>query len=184
MKTYIIHMSTAIERTELVKAVVDLTGAEIFEAIHIKGNGVAGCLASHMTIFKSLAPDEDVLVFEDDCEIVDPTFTLFIENNKHLYDIIYIGTNRTFDTPEGISSWGTHAMWISANAIRVILNHTPVRREIDNIWNEIEHKYKLAVWRPAHPYQYVIQKEGLLSSITGKPRKSISFPSNQTAPPE
>ena len=166
-------MSSATERDELVKALVNITGAEIFEAVYIKEDGVAGCLASHTNIYKSLDPEEDVLVFEDDCEIIDPSFMQFIEKNKHAYDIMYIGTNKTFNTTKGVSSWGTHAMWISPKAIQLLFQHKPTARGLDNIWVEVEHAYNLNVWRPPHPHTYVIQKLGLISYINGKPRVSF-----------
>lgn len=170
MKTYVIHMISAVERDELVNTIVNVTGATLFDAICIQGDGIAGCMASHTHIYKSLGPEEDVLVFEDDCEIIDPSFMYFIEHNKHAYDIIYIGTNHTFYTPSGIGSWGTHAMWISPKAIRNFLQHTATSRGVDNIWVDVEHIYKLNVWRPPHPYTYVIQKRGLISYVNGTPR--------------
>ena len=165
-------MSSAKEREGLVKKIVELFNSTIYEAILIKGNGVAGCLASHIDIYKKIPEGDDLLIFEDDCEIIDDSFKYIIKQNKQKYDIIYIGTYETFldinDTAYG--SWGTHAMWISSKAIRHFLNYNDNQNPVDHIWNEIERIYKLRVWRPYIKDKYVKQKIGLISYITNTPR--------------
>ena len=170
MITKIIHMSSAIERNGLVHELVKLTGGEVFEAIVVPGNGVAGCLQSHTEIYKQVPDGHDLLVFEDDCIIKDRSYVDFINRNKSVFDIIYLGVNciNAFDeTGKPLSSWGTHSMWISNKAIKIFLNHIPIVRELDNIWCEIEQFHKLKVLRPNPIDKYTIQKEGLKSYITG-----------------
>ena len=108
------------------------------------------------------------MLFEDDCEILDPSFVDFVNNNKHNYDLMYIGTNRNLVKDSVIvGSWGTHAMWISARAIDCFLIHERKQKAIDNIWNDVEQQFKLKVYRPDPPNKYVVQKLGLKSLITG-----------------
>jgi hypothetical protein len=172
-KSYIIHISTATERAEIVKSIVDLTGAEVFEGIIIPGNGHKGCTMSHLTIYKQVPEDNDLLIFEDDCEILDPSFVTYIEEKKKQYDVVFIGINsRDFDINKRECSYGTHAMWISRKALDIFIEHFPKTNTeaIDHIWNEIEHIYNLKYFRPKEPYQFVRQKPGLLSYINGKAR--------------
>jgi glycosyltransferase involved in cell wall biosynthesis len=170
--SYIIHMSSAKEREGLVNKIVGLFGSTIYEAIVIKGNGVAGCLASHTNIYKLIPEGDDLLIFEDDCEIIDDSFKDIIKKKKHKYDIMYIGVNNSYADIGGPSygSWGTHAMWISTNAIQLFLNYNDNQNPVDHIWNEIERIYKLRVWRPYIKDKYVKQKTGLVSYITNTPR--------------
>jgi hypothetical protein len=173
MKTYLIHMSTAIEREELVKSIVDLTSAEIFEGIIVPGDGNRGCTLSHYYIYKQIPKDEDLLIFEDDCEIIDPSFITYIEEKKKCYDVVFIGVNSLgVDIKQRVLSYGTHAMWISRKALNAFIEYFPKAKAkaIDGIWNELEHVYKLKYFRPKDINRFVKQKEGLISYITGKPR--------------
>jgi hypothetical protein len=164
-------MSSATERDGLVKSIVDLTNAEIFEAI-VMDNRVAGCIASHTEIYKRVPEGEDLMVFEDDCEIFDASFPQVVAENKHKYDLMYIGVNMNTTSGSKITgSYGTHAMWISPKAIKIFLKHKHRNVPFDHIWNDIEKEYKLSVWRPSNIHQYVKQKSGLVSYITGGIRK-------------
>lgn len=166
-------MSTATEREELVKSIVDLTSAEIFEGVIVPGDGKRGCALSHYQIYKQIPEDEDLLIFEDDCEILDPSFVSYIEGKKALYDVIFIGVNSLgVDINKRVCSYGTHAMWISRKALNTFIQHFPKAKAkaVDNIWNELEHIYKLKYFRPKDNNRFVKQKEGLISYITGKPR--------------
>jgi hypothetical protein len=86
-------MSSATDREHLVKSIVDLTGVTTFEAIVVPDDGRLGCNMSHREIYKQIPMGEDLLIFEDDCEIIDPTFIHYITSNKSTHDIIYIGVN-------------------------------------------------------------------------------------------
>lgn len=176
-------MSTATERASLVQAIVDLTGAEVFEAVVLPENPGLGCATSHRTVYESVLREETavaavaavaeekaggLLLFEDDCRIVDPSFLALIEEKKTAYDLIYIGVNSTFrNYQRRLCSYGTHAMWISQKALRAFLAHPSAKKPVDHQWNEVEHAAKLKVWRPADPHKYVRQQPGLVSYITG-----------------
>jgi glycosyltransferase involved in cell wall biosynthesis len=170
--SYIIHMSSATEREGLVKKIVELFNSTIYEAIVINGNGIAGCRASHIDIYTKIPIGDDLLIFEDDCEIIDDSFIRFLNKNKHLYDIMYIGVNYLSTDIGGPTqgSWGTHAMWISSKAIQIFLNYNDNQKPVDHIWNDIERIYNLRVWRPYIKDKYVKQKTGLISYITNIPR--------------
>jgi hypothetical protein len=174
MKRVIIHMSSATERASLVQALVDLTGAEVFEAVVVPENPVLGCATSHRTIYESVlrTPDEDLLLFEDDCMIVDPSFLALIEEKRIAYDLIYIGVNSRFlDHKRRLCSYGTHAMWISAKALRAFRAYPPSKKPIDHLWNDVAYAAKLKVWRPTDPHKYVRQQPDLVSYISGSIRR-------------
>jgi len=165
----IIHMNDSIERKDLVSSLIELTGATVFDAIKME-NGAEGCWASHTKIYKNQPENEDLLIFEDDCEIIDKSFMNYVEINKTMYDIIYIGVNRTFVKDDKMWSWGTHAMWINNKSLQLFLKFKNERNIVDHVWNEVAHKYDLKVLRPDPIDKYVRQKIGLKSYITGKMR--------------
>ena len=172
---YIIHISEATERADLVKKIVKLTGAKVFEAIVIEDDRVAGCKASHKEIMKMIPAGDGALIFEDDCKIIDPSFIDFIDIEKENYDLIYIGVNKLYFEKGSTrySSWGTHAMYIGPKAIDIFLKYPDNNIPLDHIWNNIEKTYNLKAWRPAKIYKYVKQQVGLKSYITGKLRKDF-----------
>uniref|UniRef100_A0A6C0DJI3 Glycosyl transferase family 25 domain-containing protein n=1 Tax=viral metagenome TaxID=1070528 RepID=A0A6C0DJI3_9ZZZZ len=176
MITKIIHMSSATERTHLVERIVKLTGAEIFEAIVVEGNGRSGCRQSHETIYKTIKEGESLLLFEDDCVINDESFLNFIEENKNDYDLIYLGVNHVFLDKDNKPnrSFGTHSMWVSYNALQIYLTHQTSITEVDNIWNQVEQKYNLKVLRAKPINKYTVQCQGLKSYITGRPRGKVN----------
>jgi GR25 family glycosyltransferase involved in LPS biosynthesis len=170
---FIIHNSSQTVRKPLVDKVVKLSGAKLFEAIMLE-NRVDGCRSSHTSVYKLVKPDEPVIVFEDDCEIVDNSFMKLVKEHSSTHDLIFFGTNRTYFEHNKVQIWGTHAMWISPYAKKCFLNHTPTRVELDRIWNEVIVKHDLRVWVPPKHDMYVRQKLGLISLITGKPRVDLS----------
>lgn len=184
-------MTNATEREPLVERIQQLTGATRFDAI--KGvpdpnapgvsAGQLGCRDSHYAVYRMVPLGEDLLIFEDDCEVIDPSF-MDLLSMKNQYDIMYFGLLKTFyvDTPikswgfrvntrKRINSWGCHAMWISPRALDIIRRHKAKTFHADHIWNEIENEYNLRVWRPTPVDRYVRQQAGLISYITGKARK-------------
>lgn len=166
MKSYIIHSSKLNERKKYVDAIQKVVPSQIFEAIMIPGNGGLGCKSSHEAVY-NMADSDGVLVFEDDCEIIDDSFMNFVNNNRANYDIIYIGTLPSV-LPFG--SWGTHAMWLSPKAIGAYFLFRSQCKEIDNIWNDVEKHCRLKVLRPSKPELYVRQAVGLKSQISGNIR--------------
>lgn len=170
--SYIIHMSSVKEREHLVNKIVEMFGSIVYEAIVINGDGAAGCRESHTDIYKKIPIGDDLLLFEDDCEIIDDSFKNIIKKNKNKYDIIYIGVTHKSTNSLNVTggpkngSWGTHAMWISSKAIQLFLNYKDNQNPVDHSWNEIERIYNLNVWRPYIKDKYVKQKNGLISLIT------------------
>ncbi len=171
---YIIHNSFQIERKPIVDKLKAITNAKVFEAIMLDDR-VDGCRQSHIAIYNLVEADQSVIVFEDDCEIIDELFMNLIKDHSSTHDIIFFGTNRTFTENNKVQVWGTHAMWISAHAKKCFFNHSPISKEIDNIWNEIIIKYDLKVWVPPKTDMFVRQKIGLISTITGRPRVNKSL---------
>jgi hypothetical protein len=163
MKTYILHSETCTERDYLVQDILRRTPAVVFPAVMLP-NGGEGCTTSHFRMYEQ--DSDDVLVFEDDCEILSDDF-LDPLCHREQYDLVYIGVNSIRPT----GSYGTHAMWISAHAKKCFLEHNgDKKRPIDHLWNEVEQQYKLRVWRPDPIDRYVQQKKGLRSLITGRLR--------------
>lgn len=163
-------MKCAVERSDIVKKLQELTGATIFEAIQDKKNG---CLKSHIKVYKMDA--DELCIYEDDCEIIDPSY-LNLLNDREKYDLMYFGFNTpcNFEGSGHMCSWGTHSMYISAHAKRCFLeyissNHTYCV-PIDHVWNRVEIKYKLRTYRPEKPDIYTRQRPGLVSYITGEVR--------------
>jgi len=172
---FIIHNSSQIVRRPLVDKLVQLTGAKVFEAIMLK-NRVDGCRQSHNSVYKLVEPHEPVIVFEDDCEVIDDSFMNLIKEHSSNYDIIFFGTVRTYIEHGKLQIWGTHAMWISPHAKECFLNYTTTTTpEVDHIWNEVIVKHDLKVWVPQKHDMYVRQKLGLISTITGTPREDLSI---------
>lgn len=168
-------MSSAKEREFLVKRIVELTGAEIFEAI-VKESGRDGCRLSHEAIYKGIPEGEDLLLFEDDCVVNDESFLDFVKNNKKKYDIIYIGVNHVHldENKKPYKSFGTHSMWISYKAIQAYFKYSTDCKEVDNIWCAVEHAYKLKVLRANPIDKYTTQHEGFISYITGQTRRKTT----------
>lgn len=168
----VIHMSSATERSGLVSDIIALTNARVFEAIVTPRNGHIGCTRSHRAIYREVPVGEDLLIFEDDCEIIDPSFMEYVETHKKDYDIIYIGILSRFTTlnenwiPSG--SYGTHAMWIGPTALKAFINTKTDIIQIDHIWSMIENRDKLRVLRAVPNDRYVRQKQGIPSYIRRK----------------
>lgn len=165
METYIIHNEQTTERKNLVAELQKKTGATIFPAI-MMSNRVEGCHASHKEIY--IQSKEDILIFEDDCEIVSENFLEPIIF-KDQYSLIYLGVNKNIS----FGSYGSHAMWISKFAKDCFIKHNqPITIGVDIAWNNVEQYYKLKTYRPDPVNKYVQQKKGLRSLITGRIRYS------------
>jgi GR25 family glycosyltransferase involved in LPS biosynthesis len=181
MKKYIIHLPESTERDFLVKDIIDKTGAEVFPAIKAN-NGAEGCFLSHLELYKK-DPDEPLVVFEDDCEIIDSNILDLVKQYGETHDIIYFGVIyvwvagsepkiiKNFVKSDILNSWGTHAMWISTKARRLFLEYYDNDKEIyklkpvDHVWNDVQNKYNLKVWRPSNIFQHCKQKIEFKSTI-------------------
>jgi hypothetical protein len=156
----------------MVQQLVQRANAQIWPAV-MMDDGREGCRRSHFGIYNSLAPDEDVLVFEDDCLIVADNFLAPLKH-CHDHDLVYIGVLCRCG-PTG--SWGTHAMWVSPYARGRMTEWAKQYTDpastppFDDMWNRVEHRFKLRVWRPVTDQMYVRQKPGLKSYISGSIRK-------------
>lgn len=104
MQTYVIHNPATTEREALVAELVRRAGATVYPAI-LQRPGWRGCLASHMAVYQHVPPAEDVLVFEDDCEILAPDF-LDPLKLKPDYDLIYLGMGVPAAPPLGLGNGG------------------------------------------------------------------------------
>jgi len=162
---YVIHMADAKERLPLVNKLQKVTGAKIFHALKLP-DGNDGCRESHIKLYRE-APPGPITVFEDDCEIVRPDLLELINQHKDVHDIIYLGVN---SVNKNGTSYGTHAMWISPKARDMFLKEGPQKSgtPIDKMWNNIIKKYGLRAYKPLKIHEYVRQKSGLRSYISGK----------------
>jgi len=181
MKKYIIHLAESTERESNVHDIIQITGAEIFPAIRAT-NGAEGCFLSHLELYKK-DPDESLVVFEDDCKILDLNILDLVNQYSESHDIIYFGVIyvwvagsepkiiKNFMKSENLNSWGTHAMWISAKARQAFLeyynNHENLHKvtPVDHVWNNVQNTYRLKAWRPSNIYQYCKQIAEYKSTI-------------------
>ena len=184
---YIIHNYEQVERKEIVEKLIEMTGAKVVEAVWSKENPVWGCRESHKKVAKIAKqeyPDSAYLVFEDDCEIVDPSFLKIILEHTDV-DILYFGINGfcVHQKPFPLQhSWGTHAMMMAPRARDMLLEKEEKYLKMDFplgdhpydqlicVMSECE---KLVVWKPDEETmtRWVRQKPGLKSSISGSVRE-------------
>lgn len=171
MKNYIIHLFRATERLEIVgKLQSVLKDVEIIDAVDDKETG---CFQSHLRTY--MLNEEELCIFEDDCEIVDEAF-LDLLDQRHKYDIMYFGYNSlcNFANTGKTMSWGTHSMYVSARAKKCFIDYCSRKKigatPIDWVWNWVEHHYNLRSYRPPEAEKYTRQKRGLVSYITNKVR--------------
>jgi len=175
MKAFVIHHSASTDRDDLVKTLVDATGAEIVEAVWFEDphKRKEGCAKSHIKVAQLADPNEPYLVFEDDCILADDWADVL--DGKEDYDIVYLGVNSNGGTP-----FGTHAMLIRPAAREAILEDT--ERLHDAVWDTWAYDHivhllakqrNLRVWTPpeeAQWFRWAMQKKGMISTITGAPR--------------
>lgn len=175
MKVFVLHLEEAVERLPLVQELQRKTGAIAVPGIYNRQDGRLGTRDSHLKAYRMCGEDDDLLVFEDDCEIHDIRCLELLTNYKKDYDIIYLGVNSEFqETPKGPRlSYGAHAMWMSADARKKLLAYSQIvkTKEIDHLWNQVQTKYKLRVLRPDTPDKYVRQAN--VPSYAKKMRDSL-----------
>lgn len=174
---FIIHHTSTKERNEIVADLQKQTGATLFDPVWLPDDPPRGCRESHVKIaehMKETNPESAYIVFEDDCEIVDPNFLSY----RSMYpdaDIFYFGITHygTLFRPLSIHikcSFGTHAMYITPKARDLLLqNWKEIVNEgiyhIDQIWNVIQDRFALCVWKPEaqERNKWVRQKTGIPS---------------------
>jgi GR25 family glycosyltransferase involved in LPS biosynthesis len=169
MRCFVIHAQDCWARKSYVKALVEKAGATIFDAIMDPLDGNNGCNQSHFAVYRLTGSDEDLLIFEDDCEIVSDDFLRPLEL-KDRYDVVFLGVNSFGVT----GSYGTHALWMSARAKARFLSYIETRKQpfppMDHLWNEAIQACGLHVWRPSPVTKYVRQAKFVKSLITGQIR--------------
>ena len=174
MKSYVIHLESAVERKPYIEKIQSILPTEIFPAFFTPENGHLGCTASHLELYKR-HPNDGLLVWEDDCEILRDDILDVVNRYKSDHDIVYLGVNSKFkETPKSPEfSYGTHAMWLSPTAREKIqaMRHLVKTKEIDHLWNQTQQKFKLRAWRPDPIDMYCRQAPRLLSYITNKTRE-------------
>lgn len=180
---YIIHNSQQVDRKEIVNALVKATDAIIVEAVWSTKDPVWGCRESHKKVArlaKEAHPDSAYLVFEDDCEILDPYFLDLIVENADV-DLLYFGVNGfcTHKKPFVLKhSWGTHAMYITPKVRDLLLTKESYylqmefplgNHPLDQLYCVMEANENLKVWKPDERTmkRWVRQKPGLKSAISG-----------------
>lgn len=169
---FVIHKKDCSERIPIVCDLIDKTNATIVNAIYYEKNGKKGCRESHLLVakcVKSSNPNSYYLVFEDDCVLKDG-WEKALEKYEE-YDIIYLGCNDVCVH----TIFGTHALIISPKVRDLIIQHTEEyskeNEAYDWILSAIIRNYKLKI-KVIIP-NVAIQKEGVISLITGNPRKVL-----------
>ena len=187
LPAYIIHNSKQTERLDIVEKLIQTTGAKVVEAVWNTQDPVWGCRESHKKVArvaKEEHPNLPYLVFEDDCEIVDPNFLTLLTQHPDV-DMLYFGVNGfcTHQVPYPLRhSWGTHAMYITPKVRDILLTKESIflnmrfplgNHPMDQLFCVMEHQEKLKVWKPdeSSMTRWVRQKPGLISSISGAIRK-------------
>ena len=187
LPSYIIHNSNQIERKEIVVKIIQITGAKVVEAVWNTQDPIWGCRESHKKVArlaKEEHPDSAYLVFEDDCEILDPRFIYLILEHLDV-DILYFGVNGYCvhqDPFPLLHNWGTHAMMMTPRARDTLLEkeekylnmHFPKGiHAYDALMCVMAECEGLKVWKPdeLNKNRWVRQKPGLKSSISGSIRQ-------------
>ena len=179
MKSYIIHLESAKERKRHVDEIIKLSGATMFPAFR-DNPGARGCYRSHIEIYK-INPEEPVIVFEDDCVIIDPKIIELVKLNAANYDIIYFGVTKVWSQILGFevrpgalpkektkqNCWGTHAIYLSPKVKKLVLDHDSKYGyvcPIDLLLNRIINENDLRVFIP-HPINRFVKQDRTISSL-------------------
>jgi hypothetical protein len=187
LPAYIIHNSKEKDRKEIVQKLIEATGAKVVEAVWNTQDPIWGCRESHKKVAilaKQEHPESAYLVFEDDCEILDPNFIRVIFDHLDA-DIIYFGVNGycVHQLPFPLlHNWGTHAMMMTPKARDTLLEkeakylEMPFPRGVhpyDALMCVMAECENLKVWKPdeVNKNRWVRQKPGLKSSISGAIRE-------------
>jgi hypothetical protein len=196
LPTYVIHNSQQTEREEIVNQIIQRTGGKVVEAVWSSQDPVWGCRESHKKVArvaKEEYPDSAYLVFEDDCEILDPKFIYVILDHLDV-DILYFGVNGFCVHQEPFAlkhSWGTHAMMMTPKARDTLLEkeHEYLKMKFplgkhpyDMLLCVMAECEGLKVWKPDEltMTRWVRQKPGLKSSISGSIREEPRVPTPST----
>ena len=172
MKSFLIHHSNCKERDGYVKTIVEKTNALVIDPVWCPYFPTLGCILSHIKVAR--LGEGGYYVFEDDCEIVEDFLNIPLD-----YDIIYFGINgKAFQRRpiECMHYWGTHALYISERARKILIDNWEKELEvlypkgfpaIDEILSVLIVRHSLSF----KIYDSVRQAKGLVSSISGTVRK-------------
>jgi hypothetical protein len=172
MKAYILHHDQCLDRKDIVQDLRQKTGATVLEACWEEDRN-HGCSLSHMKAAwqaKEDAPDRHYLVFEDDCDLLEDIDVIL--NSFQPADVTYLGYNG-LSVKDGLV-FGTHALLLSPRARDVILHYADWSNEpFDHILSKLCRSFSLTVEKPSFrdKERFACQRKGLVSTITGAPRK-------------
>jgi hypothetical protein len=173
MKAYVIHHSDCHDREPVVQALVHATDATVVDAVWFsdRSRRYEGNSRSHVKVAQQA--EDEYLVFEDDCVLADDWRSVL--QGKDDFDVIFLGVNSDAGVP-----FGTHALVIRQRARLAIIEDTERLSHavwqtwaFDHILNLICKQRGLRVWVPdeANWQRWALQKKGMLSTITGVPRR-------------
>ena len=141
MKAYCINLNSRPARWEWFKSQNIPFSVERFPAIYDE-KGSVGCMKSHLTLL--LKCEDEILIFEDDCEILQDwsIFDMAYSELPYDWDVLYLGANlHTKLEKESahlyrlFSGWGTHGIIYRRTAVDKILsydfNTVAIDRNID-----------------------------------------------------
>ena len=153
--------------------------------------GNIGCTASHVSLCETFLETEHeyICIFEDDVELVCDVNDIYeyIDYSWSLpeWDILFLGVNELVDAKpldeEPLLSrvkrfWGTHAVLLTRKAARAIITEfqSSVQQgyalPADWLYSFAIQHHDLTAYCPTDPRACVQQKEGLVSTCTGKLR--------------
>jgi GR25 family glycosyltransferase involved in LPS biosynthesis len=161
--------------------------------------GMVGATDSHLKLLETVNRTDarGVLVFEDDAEALRDVSTIkdYLEQVKRFTDegasintdrewhILLLGANDYVSSQPLTHTikrihrfWGAHAMYIKKDTFVYIYNtFRKYKKEgiflpADWLYNKAIEDYRLIVYGPSDPKQFIQQKVGVISSITGKIR--------------
>jgi len=148
--------------------------------------GELGCVESHYILYKENMHKDFLTVFEDDAEVIDMNgLGEFLNTIPNDFDILLLGYNQivkgtVLQHYKTVTEfWGTHAMILSKKSRDLFINEYDYLKSIgqmqpaDWLWNSIIQNNSLTVYTPLKPS--IVQKEGLLSAITGGIRTKNKF---------
>ena len=147
--------------------------------------GAVGCIESHLAVLKQNQTDKPYIgIFEDDCVVLDSGFNSFLDKVPADWDMICLGTTEIVKPYSSVNDqvnkifrfWGTHAMIVKKEIIpKLFFTYDRLMMEgvfpvADWFYAFAIQEHKLNVYVPRNNKEFVCQKEGLVSYITGKKR--------------
>jgi GR25 family glycosyltransferase involved in LPS biosynthesis len=149
--------------------------------------GELACLLSHVRLLEKMVADGTSVmgIFEDDAEAVTGLvhIKILVEEVDTDWDILFLGANQWVEcsskTPTIVRVtrfWGTHAFLIRLEAAKKVLATYKTLIEkgfaypADWLYAKSISDHHLVAYGPTNPKEYIRQKPGLVSAITGKIR--------------